>query len=240
MANELPEVVPITNSMPTEGWFCQTRGSARRRVTANDGTSPQPVFRVTGVPGHSHNASAVIEVDADYTRYREGELELGAEANVFADGALPVVYPAGQLVDSVLPDNADARFDRCVERCVKSIELRPENCTGNINEPTRAMAEVRTLVASKARLATLTYVEETQGWVIPQDEDDTLSPHREYAPLVSNFPDVFVDMLPGSGLGTHLTDDGEPDFPCYIEDSGADTPAAPGVPIYFTVRETAG
>jgi hypothetical protein len=36
--------------------------------------------------------------------------------------------------------------------------------------------EVRTLVASKARLATLTYVEETQGWVIPQDADDRQQP----------------------------------------------------------------
>ena len=104
-------------------------------------------------PRTVHNASAVVEVDADYTRYRDGALAIGA-GNVF--GAAAILFPAGQLVDSVLPDNADERFDRAVERCVKSIELRPENCTGNINEPTRAMAEVRTLVASKARLATLT------------------------------------------------------------------------------------
>ena len=32
MANELPEVVPSVQSMPTSGWFVQTGGSARMLV----------------------------------------------------------------------------------------------------------------------------------------------------------------------------------------------------------------
>ena len=242
MANELPEVTPVITNMPTEGWFCKTSGSARRRITANQGSSAQPVFKVTGVPGHSHNASAVIEVDADYTRYRDGPAAIGAELEVFGDQL--ILFPAGQLLDSVLPHNAAVRFDRCIERCVKSIELRPENCTGNITEPTRAMSEVRTLTASKARLATLTYVEETQGWKIPQGADDEQNPQREYAPLVSNFPDIFVDMLPLNGLLGHPTSNANPGgqpspfppYPMYIED------LAPGVAAvnrrYVTIRAT--
>ena len=69
MANELPAVLPVIRNMPTDGWYCQTNGSARRRITKNTGTATRAEFAVQGVPGHSHNASAVVEVDADYTRY---------------------------------------------------------------------------------------------------------------------------------------------------------------------------
>ena len=78
MANELPEVVPDVQSMPTTGWFCQTSGSARRRVAKNVGTATEGIYNVVGVPGHTHNASAVISVDADYTAYRQRALNLGA------------------------------------------------------------------------------------------------------------------------------------------------------------------
>ena len=64
MANPLPEVRPVVTSMPTTGWFMQTSGSARKRVSANKGTSTQGLFDVSGVPGHTHNSSAVLSVDA--------------------------------------------------------------------------------------------------------------------------------------------------------------------------------
>ena len=68
MANQFPEVLPEVRSMPTTGWFCQTGGSARRRVTSNSSpTEDQGVYNVKGVPGHTHNASAVVSVDADYS-----------------------------------------------------------------------------------------------------------------------------------------------------------------------------
>ena len=63
-------------------------------------------YYVKGVPGHTHNSSAVISVDADYTKYRESRLEV--PANVWAHGALDL--PVGLLTDSEEPDNADERL----------------------------------------------------------------------------------------------------------------------------------
>ena len=80
--------------MPTTGWYCQTSGSARRRVTKN--TSPsetEGVYDVKGVPGHTHNASAVISVDADYTKYRTSSITV--DNNVWSVG--PYNFPIGLL-----------------------------------------------------------------------------------------------------------------------------------------------
>ena len=64
MANELAEVMPKVQSMPTTGWFCQTSGSARRRVVQNKSKTKtldtEGIFDVAGVPGHTHNTSAVV------------------------------------------------------------------------------------------------------------------------------------------------------------------------------------
>ena len=62
MANVLPEVRPAVESMPHEGFVMQTGGSARRSTIKNNG--------LDGVPGHTHNASAMISVTADYSRTR--------------------------------------------------------------------------------------------------------------------------------------------------------------------------
>ena len=143
--------------MPTTGWYCQTSGSARRRVTKN--TSPsetEGVYDVKGVPGHTHNASAVISADADYTKYRTSSITV--DNNVWSVG--PYNFPIGLLTDSEEPDNAKERYDRAIEKSVGYISLFPENCTGHIREPTRSIGEIRTLVAPKSRLDTLTYVDE--------------------------------------------------------------------------------
>lgn len=154
MANQFPEVLPEVRSMPTTGWFCQTGGSARRRVTSNSSpTEDQGVYNVRGVPGHTHNASAVVSVDADYSKYRDAAIDV--PANVWAVGALNM--PIGLLTDSEEPDNASERYDRAIEKCVGYMSLFPENCTGHIREPTRSISEIRTLVAPKARLETLTW-----------------------------------------------------------------------------------
>ncbi len=77
MANELPEVVPNVQSMPTTGWFCQTSGNARRRITKNTSSLKsgnadiEGIYDVAGVPGHTHNANAVISVDANYSACRQ-------------------------------------------------------------------------------------------------------------------------------------------------------------------------
>ena len=164
MANELPEVVPNVQSMPTSGWFVQTGGSARQRVTKNTSAlDTEGVYDVQGVPGHTHNASAVVSVDADYTRFRTAQL--GVDANVWGHGALDL--PAGLLTDSEEPDHASERYDRAIERCVGYISMFPENCTGHIKEPTRSIGEIRTLVAPRTRLQTLTYIDELRGWRVP-------------------------------------------------------------------------
>ena len=197
MANELPEVVPDVQSMPTTGWFCQSAGSARRRITKNTSTLKsgkldiEGIYDVRGVPGHTHNANAVVSVDADYSAYRQRALNVAA--GVWGYGALAM--PAGLLTDSVEPDNADERYDRAIERCVGYTSLFPENCTGHIQEPTRSIGEIRTLVAPKARLDTLTYTEERRGWRVPKDADD-VKETSERDELVSTFPDVHLDVRP--------------------------------------------
>ena len=200
MANQLPEVVQDVESMPTTGWFCQTSGNARRRITKNSSglksglTDIEGIYDVAGVPGHTHNASAVISVDADYSAYRQRALTVAA--GIWGHAALAL--PIGLLTDSVEPDNAEERYERAIERCVGYTTLFPENCTGHIREPTRSIGEVRTLVAPKSRLDTLTYTEERRGWRVPKDADDAKET-EERAALVSDFPDVYIDVRP---LGT--------------------------------------
>ena len=194
MANQFPEVLPQVQSMPTTGWFCQTSGNARKRVTANTSMSDsQGVYDVKGVPGHSHNASAVVSVDADYSRYRDTSINV--PANVWSYGAYQL--PQGILTDSEEPDNQAERYDRAIEKCVGYMSLFPENCTGHIREPTRSIGEIRTLVAPKARLETLTYIDEMGGWRIPVGADDD---EKEQEVLVSEFPDVRVSVLPRSQI----------------------------------------
>ena len=159
MANELLDVVPTVQSMPTTGWFCQTTGSARRRITKNTSSAKlgnldiEGTFDVAGVPGHTHNANAVVSIDANYSKYRTAALTVAAGAW----GPAAIALPVGILTDSHEPDHAEERYERAIERCVGYTALFPENCTGHIREPTRSIGEIRTLVAPKARLDTLTY-----------------------------------------------------------------------------------
>ena len=189
MANPLPEVTPVVTSMPTTGWHLQTGGSARKRQSGNKGDATHGIFDVAGIPGHTHNASAVASVDADYTRYRVTALDVGE--NVWAYGALN--FPVNLLTDSIDPDNADERYDRALERCIGYITLQPENCQSSIREPTRSIGEVRTLVTPKARLDTLTYVEELGGWRVPVGAADNAGTQEL---LSSAFPDIAVDVRP--------------------------------------------
>ena len=211
MANQFPEVLPEVSSMPTTGWYCQTSGNARRRVTKNSSTSAeQGVYNVKGVPGHTHNASAVVSVDADYSKYRDAAIDV--PANVWAVGALNL--PAGLLTDSEEPDNANERYDRAIEKCVGYMSLFPENCTGHIREPTRSIGEIRTLVAPKARLETLTYIDEMGGWRVPLDANDEAAPQDA---LVSDFPDVNISMLPRSKHETATLNPGTSPSSLYID-----------------------
>ena len=208
MANELKEVLPAVHSMPTTGWFCQTSGSARKRVTRNTSSFKsgsldiEGTFDVKGVPGHTHNANAVVSVDANYSKYRSRALTVAA--GIWSRAQLDL--PAGLLTDSDVVDNAAERYERAIERCVGYTGLFPENCTGHIREPTRSIGEIRTLVTPKARLDTLTYVEERGGWMLPNDADDQKETTTR-TPLVSDFPDVYIDVRPLGGVFDSAVDD---------------------------------
>ena len=138
MANVLPEVRPSVESMPHEGFVMQTGGSARRTFIKNDGSN---TYYVHGVPGHTHNASGMISVTADYSKQLEEPLIINQ------DWANEVInLAAGQYTDSIEPDDAPQIYDRAIERGIGSITLIPENCQHIIKEPARSISEIRTIV----------------------------------------------------------------------------------------------
>ena len=180
------EVRPLVSSMPTTGFTIQTGGSARRKVIKNESGT----FKVARVPGHSHNASAVLSVLCDLSRTRGGDINL-SDPWSYTDIALG----AADVGDSLPVDNADARDERAIERGIGEITIIPENCHQEIREPVRAISEIRKLVTAEDRLSTLTYVEEVGGFVDPITEK----------PYSSDYPDVYVDILHDRGDLTKAT-----------------------------------
>ena len=66
-----PEVNPVVTNMPTEGNALGSGGSARiREIKPVELSKTSFEFNVSGVPGHTHNASAMISVVAKYTKTR--------------------------------------------------------------------------------------------------------------------------------------------------------------------------
>ena len=130
MAQQRTEVKPLVSSMPGAGFQLQTGGSARRRLVKNESDS----YKVTGVPGHTHNASAVLSLLCDHTRTRPRRFTLTDE---FAH--VPVVHADADPGDSE-PTQEDA-YDRAIERGIGEIAVIPENCHQEIREPMRAIGE---------------------------------------------------------------------------------------------------
>ena len=137
MANVLPEVRPLVESMPHEGFVMQTGGSARRSFIKNNGFDH---YFVHGVPGHTHNSSAMLSVTADYSE-RRGVAE-DISAGVWAEEKVDL--GVNDFTDSVEPDDAAQLYDRAIERGIGTITLIPENCQHIIKEPARSISEVRT------------------------------------------------------------------------------------------------
>ena len=78
--------------MPDKGYDLQTGGSARRSFIKNN----DDTYYIHGVPGHTHNASAMISVTAEYSRKRGIVRTIGtAWANE------PVVMAAEDYTDSI-------------------------------------------------------------------------------------------------------------------------------------------
>ena len=200
------EVRPLVRAMPRHGFNLQTGGSARRRVIKpfhqqypESQTYPtQNEFRVSGVPGHTHNSSAIASVMCDLERKR-GFLHDITDAW----GTEPVRLNPDDLGDSDAVVDAAARFDRAIERGVGEIALIPENCHQEIREPVRSIAEVRRLVAPHDRLQTMTYVEEVGGFVhaqpysadVPNGYRQTGGTTTETTAYISDFPDILVDLI---------------------------------------------
>ncbi len=174
--------------MPHDGYFLRTGGSARRRVikptTKQTLTDRFPIptvnYKVSGVPGHTHNSSAVLSVLCDLQKTRGRAIDMAAR--VWCEEKTQM--GDGDPGDSEVVDNEDARFERALERGIGEICMRPENCHDEIREPVRSISEIRTLVAPSDRLQTLTYVEELGGFV---NQDGTS--------FLSDYNDVFVNIL---------------------------------------------
>ena len=112
MANVLLAVRPRVESMPHEGFVMQTGGSARRSFIKNNGFDH---YFVHGVPGHTHNASAMISVPADYSQQLEEQLTIYGE---WADDRYNM--EVGHYTDSVEPEDASKLYDRAIERAPSS------------------------------------------------------------------------------------------------------------------------
>ena len=160
MANILPEVQPVVTSMPDRGYDLQTGGSARRSFIKNTDNT----YFIHGVPGHTHNSSAMISVTAEYTRTR------GIARTINTSWANdPVVMAAEDYTDSIEPRDKEERYDRAIERGIGRIIMIPENTNHIIEEPVRSISEIRTIVSPKDQLKSLTYISNVHGdgWVDP-------------------------------------------------------------------------
>lgn len=170
--------------MPEESYRIQTGGSARSREidTINDEVD------VSGVPGHTHNATAIASISSDFKQLR------GTATTVNTDWAHPaLVLAAEDVVDTDIIEDEVTTFDRAIEKGIGKIRLIPENCHHDITEPTRAISEIRTIVTAKDQLESLTYIEERGGWVVPTTDE---------AGVGTDFCDVYIDLLgPGRVYG---------------------------------------
>ena len=187
---QLSEVRPNVLEMPKSGFELMTGGSAKRRVvkpsvkqTATTTFPIQTHYKVTGVPGHTHNSSAVLSLLLDLKRTR------GVTHTIPAGWAYDTVeHKENEAGDSLEIENDSEIYQRSLERGIGDICMRPENCHQEIREPVRSIGEVRRLVAPDDRIKTMTYVEEVGGYV-------TTTTGAHTTRFVSDYPDVLVNIL---------------------------------------------
>ena len=63
----LIDVRPVVRNMRPDGYVLQTGGSATRKVIEMEGNQARPLFRVTGVPLHTHNTVSYTHLRAHET-----------------------------------------------------------------------------------------------------------------------------------------------------------------------------
>ena len=223
--------------MPHEGYVMQTGGSARRSFIKNNGSD---TYYVHGVPGHTHNASAMISVTADYSRQLDEALTISSD---WADE--DVHLHVGDYTDSVEPDDATELYDRAVERGIGSITLIPENCQHTIKEPARSISEVRTIVSGKDRLNTLTYVNNEFGWVDPISGLNAEFPEEPVMVNIFGYPHVLGDLegdIPTMNQPVYIGSRSNDFYRYAISSRGSDTAAGAAdwdgnVPFYWDPEE---
>ena len=206
-AHVLAEVRPMVTNMPDQQYVAQTDGSARMRIAKfEDGR-----YRVRGIPGHTHNATAICSLEADFTEKRTYDLPVSHtfayrddekyEENEYRES---LIFEFGDGSDF---DITKSTFDRAIEKAVGRIRVIPENCHNEIEEPCRSIAEVRTIVSSKDQLNSLTYVDERGNMVYPENGRDAT---QEFVGTVP----VYILGLRGTFQGPHA---GADDYNRYSE-----------------------
>ena len=188
----LPEVRPYVRNMPEDPYVMLTGGSARSREIESSDAGNFTFVSVTGVPKHTHNSTAIAHVSCDFAKKHPA----GYATAVDVGWGINIPIVAGDRYDSEILANEARTFDRAIEKGIGRIRLIPENCHNEIVEPTRAIAEVRTIVTGKRALDKLTYVDEMGGWQEPDDaKEDT-----NYTFHDLEMPDVPIDLFPGIDL----------------------------------------
>ena len=130
MSQMQSEVRPQVLRMPKTGFSLQTGGSARRRIikpqykqTATDQFPIENRYRVSGVPGHTHNSSAVLSVLVDLKRDRNFNAILH---NVWAHDAIDFEEKHLATLKSLrtrmrnVPETATKRFANRYAQSVRS------------------------------------------------------------------------------------------------------------------------
>lgn len=107
--------------MPMGGFVLQTGGSARRRVikplSTQSPTDKFPIqneYRVTGVPGHTHNSSAVVSVLVDLAKPR------GFDKTFSVWSSENIEMKTTDPGDSDIVRDEDVRFDRALWRDLRA------------------------------------------------------------------------------------------------------------------------
>jgi len=144
MSQVQSEVRPKVLQMPQSGFHLQTGGSARKRnikptqkQTLTTSFPNQTHYLVSGVPGHTHNASAVLSVLCDLKRERG--VGLTAAAGIWSEQKMEMEQK--DPGDSEVIADDDPRLERALERGIGEICLRPENCHEEIREPVRSISD---------------------------------------------------------------------------------------------------
>ena len=156
---------PIVRNMRGQGYIMQTGGSATRRKVQAEGTEINPVFRITGVPRHTHNASAllVVEVAGEAPKIETSDrIESLAEEWSVSN----IEIKAGDTLSTKRINQTETiqSCERLIEFGIGTIQIKPENCKNHISEPTRCIAEIRTLVSPQESRDWSTHVDEMQSF----------------------------------------------------------------------------